>query len=690
MTDKIKTVHLERKAVLYVRQSSAYQVMHNQESRKLQYAMTERLRQLGWQDIEVVDEDLGRSAAGTVTRSGFERMVAEVCLGKVGAVAAREVSRFARNSREWQRLVEVCRVVDTLLIDHETVYAPRQSNDRLLLGLKGSMNEYELDLLRERSVEARREKARRGELVVGAPVGYFNGDTGMEKDPDRRVQEIIVLVFAKVQALGTVRQALLWFLEQGLDLPVRTSQEETVWKRPTYGAMYRMLTNPVYGGAYAYGKTEHSAHYEDGHAHRRSRRKPREQWIALIPNAHEGYVSWEAFEQLQQMISGNFRAPGHSGAAKRGASLLTGLLRCRRCGRKLTVHYTGREGDILRYSCNRGWLDNGEPRCITFGGVTVDGAVAQEVLRVVQPGAIEAAVAASEHEARKQDEVLEVLKRDLEAARYGAHRAWKQYNTADPENRLVADELERRWNQALQQVEALTERIDEYRARDAHIPAVGVKDFEDLAADLEALWHSPDTDVRLKKRIVRTLINEVVADVDAEAGEIILVVHWKGGMHTELRVPRRRRGQSSQHTSKEIVRAVRVLVRVCSDDIIAGLLNRNRLLTGRGNRWTRERVAALRSKSKIPCYSPDKQRSGGWMNLTQAAQRLGISPITLRLAVERGEIKADHPLSGGPWVFHPQELETKAAAGLVERTHRRNGRTEISTSRQRNINFSSA
>ncbi len=332
-----------------------------------------------------------------------------------------------------------------------------------------------------------------------------------------------------------------------------------------------MLTNPVYGGAYAYGKTEHSAHYEDGHAQRRSRRKPREQWLALIPNAHEGYVSWETFEQIQQMLWDNFRAPGHSGAAKRGASLLTGLLRCRRCGRKLTVHYTGREGDILRYSCYRGWLDNGEPRCITFGGVTVDGAVARAVLRVIQPGAIEAAVAASEDEARQQDEVLEALERDLEAARYGAHRAWKQYDAADPENRLVADELERRWNQALQQVEALTARIDEHRARDRHRPDVGVEDFEALAADLEALWHHPDTDARLKKRIVRTLIKEVVVDVDAEAGEIILVVHWKGGMHTELRVPRRRRGQSSQHTSKEIVDAVRVLVRVCSNDMIAGV-----------------------------------------------------------------------------------------------------------------------
>ena len=252
MSDKIRSQHLQRKAILYVRQSSAYQVSHHLESQKLQYAMQERLQQLGWREVEVVDEDLGRSAAGTVTRAGFERMVAEVCLGKVGAVAAREVSRFARNSREWQQLVEVCRVVDTVLIDQETVYAPRQSNDRLLLGLKGSLNEYELDLLRQRSVEARREKARRGELLVTAAVGYVKTEEEhWEKDPDRRVQQAILSVFGKFLELGTVRQTLLWFLEHGLQLPVYTQQGETCWKRPTYATIYRILTNPIYGGAYA-------------------------------------------------------------------------------------------------------------------------------------------------------------------------------------------------------------------------------------------------------------------------------------------------------------------------------------------------------------------------------------------------------------------------------------------------------
>lgn len=254
-TDKIGAHHLARKAILYVRQSSLHQVLHNRESRTLQYAMRDRLTALGFSDIETIDDDLGRSAAGGVARAGFDRMVADVCLGKVGAVAAREVSRFARNSRDWQQLIEMCRVVDTLLVDQETIYAPRFGNDRLLLGLKGSLNEYELDLLRQRSLAARYEKARRGELVVNAPVGFVKVGDRLEKDPDRRVQAAIELVFEKVGQLGSARQALLWFHEHGLDLPARRSHGDIVWRRPCYATIHRMIANPAYGGAYAYGKS---------------------------------------------------------------------------------------------------------------------------------------------------------------------------------------------------------------------------------------------------------------------------------------------------------------------------------------------------------------------------------------------------------------------------------------------------
>lgn len=670
MSDKIKPQHLQRKALLYIRQSSPDQVLHNQESRRLQYAMKDRLGQLGWQEIEVIDDDLGYTASGTITRQGFERMVAEVCLGKVGVVAARELSRFARNNREWQQLIEMCRVVDTLLLDKEMVYAPRESNDRLLLGLKGSLNEYELDLLRARSVEARHAKARRGELVVIAPVGFLKTtDQRFEKDPDRRVQEAILLVFRKLRELGSVRQTLMWFLEEGLQLPARKPDGAIVWKRPIYGTLWRILTNPIYGGAYAYGKTEAVTAYQNGQARRAYRRKSPQQWLALIPEAHEGYIGWEEFQKIQQMLAENVQGWGRRGAVKRGAALLSGVLRCRRCGRKIMVHYTGIKHGFLRYCCMRGRLDQGEPRCIGFGGIPVDEAIGREVLRVVQPGAVEAAVLASQQIAHQQDDVQKALRSDLEAARYEARRAQKQFDAVDPENRLVADELERRWNQALERVHQLEQRLEEQTNSVADEVPARIEEFQNLAADLEAIWHGRHADVRLKKRIVRTLIHEVIADIDVAAGEVILVIHWQGGIHTELRVPRRRRGTCTS-TSKDIVAAVRSLARVCTDTVIAGILNRNGLRTGRNNRWTCGRVVSLRNYNGIPVYSEDNA-APDWLTLTGAAELLGISTRTLRLAVERGQIQGEHPLPDGPWIFSRQALQTEAAAQVVNQARRK-------------------
>src|SRR6266850_2001376 len=562
ISDKVRPHHLERKAILYVRQSSAHQVLHNRESGALQYAMRDRLTALGWLEIEVIDDDLGRSAAGGVQRAGFERMVAEVCLGKVGAVCAREVSRFARNSRDWQQLIEMCRVVDTVLIDQETIYAPRHGNDRLLLGLKGSLNEYELDLLRQRSLSARYEKARRGELVVAAPVGFVKAGDRYEKDPDRRVQEAIKLVFDKVEELGSARQALCWLHEYNLDLPVKQSNGDTAWRRPSYSAIHRIIENPG-------------------------------------------------------------------------------------------------------YSCSRAWMDNGGPHCIGFGGLRVDDAIEEALLGVVGPGAIAAAIAAANGARERRDQVRDALSRDLEAARYAADRAFRQYDAADPANRLVTSELEARWNRALAHAAEVEGRIAMHDAAKP-APIADPASLGVLASNLKTVWDAPTTDARLKKRVVRTLVHEVVADIDDAASEIVLIVHWVGGAHSELRLPKRRRGQRNR-TSADIIQAVRQLVLIASDDLIAGILNRNGLKTGNGNRWTRERVTSMRSSYHIPVFKPADDGIEPWLNLGNAAKLLKIAPKTLRLAAEAGEIEAFHPLSDGPWIFARTSLITTAAQSIAER-----------------------
>jgi len=690
MSDKVKPQHLSRKAVLYIRQSSAYQVANNLESQRLQYGMRDRLEQLGWHNIEVIDEDLGQSASGSVVRSGFERLVAAVCMGEVGAVAARELSRFARNSREWQQLIEVCRVVDTILIDNEQVYSPRVSNDRLLLGLKGSLNEYELEILRQRSLEARYAKAKRGELLVAVPVGFLKTeDQRYELDPNQQVQDRIRLVFSKFFELGSVRQTLLWFLEEELQIPTRNVKGELSWVTPRFGGVYKILDNPAYAGAYAYGRTEHGQRYENGVSKKVARRRKRSEWLTFIPHHHEGYISLEEYEQIRRILDENCRGFQKTGAVRRGPALLSGLFRCRRCGRKLVVAYSGvKPNRFARYCCARGYLDIGEPKCIAFGAAVVDARISREILRVVQPAALEASRFAMEKMDEQADAVLAALQSDLQAAKYQASRAQRQYDAADPENRLVTDELERRWNAALRAVADLERRIREHQGSHPQRTDQEWNELQDLAADLEAVWESQHCDERLKKRILRTLIKEIVVDVDEAKGEIHLTIHWHGGVHTNLVTHRRKSGGTTK-TSVDAIEAVRILTLISTDEMIAGVLNRNGLRTGRGNRFTRERIVTLRNRHQIAVHNSEERIKNGWMTLSEAADYLGVSPRTLRTAAEAGDIPGRHPLKDGPWVFGRADLDSATAQVIKQRASRRNQKGgAVPNSKQKNLDFS--
>lgn len=679
MSEKITPDHLQRPAIVYVRQSSRQQLLHNKESERLQYAMQQRVRGLGWNEVEVIDEDQGRSATTTSGRSGFQRMVAEVCLGKVGAVAAIEVSRFARNNRDWHQLIEMCGMVNTLLVDHDAIYDPRRPNDRLLLGLKGSMSEYELDLLRQRSLEARWAKARRGELVILAPIGFVKTpDQRLVKDPDLRVQRVIEMVFEKFFELGSARQAALWFIDHGIEFPAKRHGPagwETWWRRPVYRSIFNIVRDPAYAGAYAYGRTRSHKQVVDGIIHKSVARKPLEDWGVLIPGHHEGYISWENFAKAQKMIRDNgasFQNERRRGAAKQGPALLAGLLRCGCCGRKLMVGYSGRDATVPRYQCHRGRLDNMEKPCISFGGLSIDAAVAREILRVIEPCAVDAAALAVTQHSHRRDEIVEALRLELEAARYAAGLAHRQYDAVDPDNRLVVSELERRWNEALSKVQALEARVEQEKRREQPPPpdrgALG-----SLHADLRRVWEHTETDVRLKKRIIRTLIEEIVIDLDVDRSEVVLVLHWKGGAHSELRTSRRRRGQSGAHTSADVVDAIRHLALICRDKVIAGYLNRNGLLTARGNRWNAMAITSLRNKRGIAVHTPERQHADGWMTLTQAAAYLGVSSRTARRLAEQAVVKAVHPLHDGPWIFNRADLDDPE---LCERLAARPGPNE--------------
>ena len=439
MNLKITPEHLQRRAVIYIRQSTPTQLIHNRESQFRQYGLADQAREFGFADVIIIDEDLGRTASGWVERPGFDRLVAEVCSGQVGAVFCLEASRLARNGRDWHHLIDLCGLVGALVIGPEGIYDPRLVDDRLVLGVKGSINEFELSLLRQRSLEAIRHKARRGELQFRLPVGYGWSPNGkIEFHPDQRIQETIRLVFAKMAELGSARQTLMWFRQEGISVPsIRYDRLGTtlVWKLPIHSTILAILHNPIYAGAYAFGRTEARTTVSEGRAHKTvGHRKPQGAWIVLLRDHHPGYIFWEQYERNQQMLTENSHLRSGTGrkSGRGGRSLLAGLLRCRRCGRMLHVKYAGNGGKVPRYYCAGESREIRTEWCMSFGGLRPDQEVTEEILGAIGGNAIQAALEAAERITQQRSEQRRAHSLELEQARYEAQLAARRYEAVDP------------------------------------------------------------------------------------------------------------------------------------------------------------------------------------------------------------------------------------------------------------------
>ena len=666
--NKITPEHRERQAYVYIRQSSPDQLLHNHESRRRQYALVDRARALGWPEVVIVDDDLGRSGDG-VERPGFERLLLAICEGRVGIVLAVEASRLARNGRDWHTLLEFCGLVGCLLGDEDGVYDPRLPNDRLLLGMKGTFSELELSILRQRSLEALRQKARRGELFSNVAVGYRKTrHDRIEMDPDLRVREAIASVFRKFHEFGSVRQVHLWLRQEEIRLPAiehGSLGPRIVWKSPVYDTIRHLLTNPVYAGAYAFGRTGSRVTVRDGRKRvARGYRRVQAEWEVLLPDHHEGYISWEQFERNQRLIAdnANSKGPMARGSVRRGDALLAGLLRCGHCGRRLRVAYSGTDAFCVRYYCRGAQLGRGTERCISIGGLRVDAAVSAELLRVLAPLGVEAALRAIEARAADNSDVRRQAELALRQARYEAELARRQYDAVDPDNRLVASELERRWNDRLVEVHRLEQQLAELETAKPAMPTAEERaQIIALGADIEALWHHPGTRAETRKHILRTAIVEIVAKI---AGNTIdLVVHWQGGDHTRLTVPRNRSGQHRWVTDADTGDLIRALARQQPDSAIAAILNRCGKRTGKGNTWTESRVRSHRSAHEIPVYRDGEMAERGELTLEKTAQHLQVSKMTVLRLIGSGIIRAHQVCKGAPWAIPKAEL-----AGLNPRT----------------------
>lgn len=657
---KLTASQLCRQAFVYVRQSTQAQLERNVESTERQYALVGRALELGFarEQVVVIDEDLGVSGSGLAERSGFARLTAEVALGHAGLVLGLEASRLARNNADWYRLLDLCGVTDTLIGDADGLYHPGSFNDRLLLGLKGTMSEAELHLLRARLDGGIRNKAARGELRRGLPVGFVWGEEDGEVllHPDEAIRGAIATIFARFAELGSARAVWLWLRREGVQFPLQSNRlAELRWVCPTYHQVHSVLTNPVYAGAYVYGKTRRER-YVDGQGVPRTRIRhlARADWQVMIVEHHDGFIDWQTFEANQQRIAGNTRPRAHEGggAVREGAALLQGLAVCGHCGRRLKVHYDGRR-DQQRpaYHCPGSVLVEGRGQwCLRVGGVQIDEAVAGTLLAALTPAGVKAALQAAEALEADHDAALQQWRLQVERARYEAQRAERRYRAVEPEHRLVARGLERDWESALTALAAAEAELAlRERQRPRTLTPAEREQLLSLGADLGRVWSAPTTSDRDRKQLLRTLIEEVIVNVVREERRATLTLRWRGGAISELTVPLPRR-QPPIRTDEDTVALMRRLAVHYDDATIAGILNRQGRRSATGQRFTAQIVSSLRGSWRIPRHeTPTQQPDGELVPISKAAELLGIAPSTVHRWLVDGFIAGEQDTPGAPW-----------------------------------------
>lgn len=682
-TDLLPATVLRRKAVVYVRQSTQTQVQNNLESQRRQYDLVEEARRRGFTQVEVIDDDLGRSASGMVARPGFDRLVAWLCAGEVGAVLCFDASRLARNGRDWHHLLELCGLVEARVIDLDGVYDPCRPNDRLLLGMKGSISEFELGVLRARMFEAARAKAQRGELRISVPIGYvWHREVGLGFDPDLRLQEAIRLIFARFRKLGSARQVFLSLAAEQVHFPRPSDGKKMVtfdWTPIRYRNVISVLKNPFYAGTYAYGKSEKRTTLVEGRLRKSyGHGKPVEQWEVMLKDHHEAYINWAEFERNQKQLAVNAygRVDGVK-SGRGGRALLAGMLCCARCGRRLTVAYTGRGAGQPVYRCDRPHVQLAQPRCFTFGGRRPDEAIAQELLRAVEPLAVEAALQAERRHMEVQADQRRIVDLELQQARYEATLAERRYAACDPDNRLIAAQLEKSWESALQRVQACQRRVD---AVEQTLSAVAMPDLGGLAQDLAAAWDAPGVTMRTRQQLLHTLVQEIIADLDEKTREIVLTIHWRGGQHSQVRLAKPKSGEHGCRTPDEALAVMRSMAGKWSDEHIAATLNRMGLPTGQAKTWTAHRVSSVRRVNDIRAYR-SAHKDGQWLTMSGAAAELGVNNHRIRRLVKDGILPAEQVVPRAPYQIRASDLldpKVIDAAARTDRPCRAVGENQIS------------